>query len=118
MGQRSISQMLVWYLQINELGYHSWQTNKIGGRMTKIVAAIVAVLAIVVSFVLIFAATQPPTFRIERSVAIKASPDKIYPIVADFRRWADWSPAAGPFPTSSPRASVARGEAVLSTLLC
>jgi uncharacterized protein YndB with AHSA1/START domain len=50
--------------------------------------AIVAVIALV----LIFAATKPDTFRVERSTTIKASPDKAFALINDFHRWGEWSP--------------------------
>ena len=28
----------------------------------------------------------------QRSIAIKASPEKIYPLIADFNNWDVWSP--------------------------
>lgn len=49
-------------------------------------------LAVVVVVVLAYAATRPDTFRIERSASIQAPPEKIYPLIADFRRWTAWSP--------------------------
>lgn len=38
------------------------------------------------------AATRPGTFRWQRSTTIAAPPQAIHPLIADFRRWADWSP--------------------------
>lgn len=32
------------------------------------------------------------TFRLERSRTIDAPPEAVFPLVDDFRRWADWSP--------------------------
>ena len=57
--------------------------------MLKIIG-IVIVLAIVA--LLVAAAMQPDTFRVERSIAIKAPPEKIQPFIADFRGWTAWSP--------------------------
>ncbi len=54
----------------------------------KIVFAVVVLLAAVV----LFAATRPDTFRVQRSTAIKATPEKIYPMIVDFHRWPSWSP--------------------------
>ena len=45
--------------------------------MLKIIA--IAVVALIVA-VLIFAATRPDTFRVERSASIKAPPEKIFPL--------------------------------------
>lgn len=50
------------------------------------------VAAVLIAAVLLFAATRPDTFRIERSATIRATPDKIYPFLEDFRRWPAWSP--------------------------
>lgn len=57
--------------------------------MIKTIAFVVAVL---IAGVLVFAATRPDNFRVERSVTIKAPPEKIYPYFDDFNRWAVWSP--------------------------
>jgi uncharacterized protein YndB with AHSA1/START domain len=53
---------------------------------------ILIAVAVFIVGVLGYAAMQPNEFRVERSVAIKAPPDKIYPLIADFHRWSDWSP--------------------------
>ena len=57
--------------------------------MLKTIAIIVAVL---IAGVLIFAATKPDTFRLERSASIKAPPEKIFAILNDFKQWGVWSP--------------------------
>ena len=57
--------------------------------MLKIVAAVIVV---VIAGVLIFAATRPDTFRVERSAGIKAPPEKIFPLINDLRSWRTWSP--------------------------
>ncbi len=56
-----------------------WQTIAI-----VVVVLIVAVLA--------FATTRPGDFTVQRSIAIKAEPAKIYPLLVDFRQWPAWSP--------------------------
>lgn len=45
-----------------------------------------------VGLVLLIAAFRPDTFRVERSVAIKAAPEKIFPHLTDFQAWSAWSP--------------------------
>jgi hypothetical protein len=50
------------------------------------------VLVALFSALLVFAATRPDSFRVERSTVIQAPLDKIQPLIADFHRWADWSP--------------------------
>jgi hypothetical protein len=41
---------------------------------------------------LLFAATRPDSFSVERRIVIKAPAEKIQPLLADFHRWSDWSP--------------------------
>ena len=57
--------------------------------MWKRIAIVVVVL---IAAVLIFAATRPGDFSVQRSIAIKAEPAKIYPLLVDFRQWPAWSP--------------------------
>ena len=45
-----------------------------------------------VAGVLGIAATRSNVFRVQRAATISAPPDTVYPLIADFRRWADWSP--------------------------
>ncbi len=52
--------------------------------------AIFLVLAIV--GILVFAATKPDTFRVQRSTTIKASPDKVFALVNNLHSWEAWSP--------------------------
>ena len=60
--------------------------------MLKTIAIIPIVLAAGIAGVLVFALTKPDTFRVERSLAVKAPAGTIYPQVSDFRRWTAWSP--------------------------
>ncbi|MET0867152.1 MAG: SRPBCC family protein [Pseudorhodoplanes sp.] len=54
---------------------------------------VVAALILAVTSVVVYAlATQPDTFRVERAININAPTDKIYGIVTDLRRGAEWSP--------------------------
>ncbi|WP_394777299.1 SRPBCC family protein [Undibacterium sp.] len=56
--------------------------------LKKIAFAVVILLAAV----LLVAANRPDTFRVQRSIAIKAPPEKIFALVNDFHSWAVWSP--------------------------
>jgi len=57
--------------------------------MLKIISiAVVVVLA----GILIYAATRPDSFRIERSATIKAPPEKVFAQISDFKAWTAWSP--------------------------
>ncbi|HWS72896.1 MAG TPA: SRPBCC family protein [Thermoanaerobaculia bacterium] len=61
--------------------------------MLKKIAVIAAVtIAAAIAILLLVAATQPKTFRIERSMTIHASPETIAPLIADFHNWPKWSP--------------------------
>ena len=53
---------------------------------------IVGVILALLLGVLVLALRQPDTFRVERSIDIHAPADKVYPLIADFRRWPEWSP--------------------------
>lgn len=48
--------------------------------------------AVVIIGVLGYAATRPDTFRVERSITIKAAPEKIFALLNDFHQWEAWSP--------------------------
>ena len=54
----------------------------------KILLGVMAVIAAI----LIFAATKPDIFRVQRAASIKAPPEKIFAIFNDFKRWDAWSP--------------------------
>lgn len=60
--------------------------------MLKVFLIIVALLVVAIIAVLALAATKPDTFRVTRATTIKAPPEKIYPLIADFQRWTAWSP--------------------------
>jgi uncharacterized protein YndB with AHSA1/START domain len=58
----------------------------------KILGILAALLAFAAVGVLVYAATRPDSFRIERSATFKAPPEKLFSQVSDFRRWTAWSP--------------------------
>ena len=60
--------------------------------MLKIVAIVAAVLVVAVAALLIYAASRPDSFRVQRSMSIKAPPDRIFALIADMHGWAAWSP--------------------------
>jgi uncharacterized protein YndB with AHSA1/START domain len=60
--------------------------------MLKIVGIVIVVVLVVVGAVLIYAATKPDAFRVQRAMGIKAPPEKIFALIDDFRRWSAWSP--------------------------
>jgi uncharacterized protein YndB with AHSA1/START domain len=53
---------------------------------------ILSVLLLAIVAVLGYAATRPDSFRLERSVLIKAPPEKVFALVNDFQQWSLWSP--------------------------
>ena len=57
--------------------------------MLKTIGIVVIVL---IAGVLIFAATKPDTFRVQRAASIKAPPEKIAAVLGDFHGWEAWSP--------------------------
>jgi Polyketide cyclase / dehydrase and lipid transport len=57
--------------------------------MFKIIALVVVVL---LAALLIYAATKPDTFRVQRSASINAPPEKIFSHINDFHSWGPWSP--------------------------
>jgi hypothetical protein len=63
--------------------------------MFETLVIIAIVLAIIVAVVLILALTKPDTFRVERVAAVNAPAEKIFPLIADFRQWMNWSPWEG-----------------------
>ena len=60
--------------------------------MRKMLLTIAALLALVVMVVLGLTARQPATLTLTRSIEIAAPPDKIFPLINDFKRWEAWSP--------------------------
>jgi len=53
---------------------------------------IIIVAVVLIAAVLVFAATRPDTFRIQRRTSIKAPPAKVFALINDFRNWDAWSP--------------------------
>jgi uncharacterized protein YndB with AHSA1/START domain len=49
-------------------------------------------VAAIIAIILILAAMQPNDFKVVRSTTIKAPPEKIIPLIADFHQWGSWSP--------------------------
>jgi uncharacterized protein YndB with AHSA1/START domain len=49
-------------------------------------------IGVAIAAVLVFAATRPDSFRVQRSATIKAPPEKIFPLINDFQKWQAWSP--------------------------
>jgi hypothetical protein len=52
----------------------------------------IAIVVVLVAALLVFAATRPDTFRVQRSASIKAPPEKIFALISGFQSWGTWSP--------------------------
>jgi uncharacterized protein YndB with AHSA1/START domain len=61
---------------------------------------ILLVVVLAIAAVLIYAATRPDTFRVQRSTSIAAPPEKIYPLIADMKAFNTWNPWVRKEPTS------------------
>jgi len=60
--------------------------------MLKVLGATGVVVAFGIVAVLILAAMKPDQFRVQRSAAVNAPPEKIFPLINDLKAWAAWSP--------------------------
>jgi uncharacterized protein YndB with AHSA1/START domain len=53
---------------------------------------IALVLLILIAAVLIYAATLPDSFRVERSIVVNTPPERVFALVNDLHQWKQWSP--------------------------
>jgi uncharacterized protein YndB with AHSA1/START domain len=60
--------------------------------MTEVLTIIAVVIALAIAAILIFAATKPDTFSVQRSATLNAPAEKIFAILNDFQQWRGWSP--------------------------
>jgi hypothetical protein len=63
--------------------------KRLGEIMLKIIAIVVVIFICAVG---VYAATRPDSFRIQRSITIHSTPDKIFPLISNFHQWELWSP--------------------------
>jgi uncharacterized protein YndB with AHSA1/START domain len=56
--------------------------------LKKILAALAAVIVILAVVI----ALRPAEFRVDRSLAVAAPPEAVFPHVNDLRKWTEWSP--------------------------
>jgi hypothetical protein len=52
--------------------------------------ALIAVAAL--AALLLFAATRPDTFKVQRATSIKAAPEKLFPLINDMKQFNTWNP--------------------------
>jgi carbon monoxide dehydrogenase subunit G len=67
------------------------------------IVGLVVLAAVVI--LLIYASTRPDQFRIARKVTIEATPDAIFPLISDLRRFNEWNP----FAKADPSVKIAYG---------
>lgn len=60
--------------------------------MLKTFAYIAVAIVVVVAGILIYAATRPDTFSVQRTETVKAPPEKVFALINDLRSWSLWSP--------------------------
>ena len=56
------------------------------------VLKVLLVIVVLLGGILLFAASKPDTFRIQRSLTMNASPEKIFPLINDLHNWPQWAP--------------------------
>ncbi len=66
--------------------------------MAEALLAVAALVVLALAALLVFAATRPDSFRIERKALIAAPPEAIFPQINSFRAWTAWSPWEGKDP--------------------
>ena len=59
--------------------------------MSHAVTVLIVIVVLIAAF-LLFAASRPNGFRVERTTRIKAPPEKIFPLIDNFHDWVAWSP--------------------------
>jgi uncharacterized protein YndB with AHSA1/START domain len=60
--------------------------------MLKTLAIIGVVIVVAIAGILLYAATKPDSFRVQRTVLINAPSDKVFPLINDMKAWTAWSP--------------------------
>ena len=60
--------------------------------MFEVVAVIAAAVVLAIVVILVLAATKANTFSVRRVMTVKVGPEKIFPLINDFRQWGSWSP--------------------------
>lgn len=56
------------------------------------IKTILIVLVVAIAAILLYAATKPDTFQIQRSTTINATAQRIFALINDFKNWPQWSP--------------------------
>ena len=48
-------------------------------------------VSVIIAALLVIAATKPNSFRVERSITIHASPERVFSFINDLHSWEAWS---------------------------
>jgi hypothetical protein len=62
--------------------------------MLKSLLWVAIAIGVVLAGILLYAATLPDDFRVSRSARINATPEKIFPLIANLREFDTWNPFA------------------------
>ena len=57
-----------------------------------VLLSLLAIIVLGIVVVLALAARKPDSFQVTRTTTINAPPERIYPLIADFKAWSAWSP--------------------------
>jgi uncharacterized protein YndB with AHSA1/START domain len=60
--------------------------------MNKKIKSIFAGVAVLLAGILIYGAFKPGNFHVQRTIAINAPTERIFPLINDFHNWSQWSP--------------------------
>ena len=55
-------------------------------------STIVIVIVVLVAALLLYAATRPDSFRIQRSATMRSPPDRVFALIDSLKAWGQWSP--------------------------
>src|SRR5262249_41118615 len=72
-----------------------WGTRPIPLRLLRerfMILKVLGVFVLLIAAVLVFAATKPNTFYIQRSAVIGAPPGKVFSLINDLHNWPRWAP--------------------------
>lgn len=57
-----------------------------------VLLSLLAIVVLGIVVILALAARKPDSFQVTRTTTINAPPERIYPLIADFKAWSAWSP--------------------------
>src|SRR5436853_5600920 len=66
--------------------------------MLDILIYVAIALAVVIGALLVYAATKPDSFRVQRTKEINAPADRIFPLIANLKSMNTWNPFVEPDP--------------------